>query len=277
MILFRGAGEYRCKILNLDSLVMPNRKLTGKTAIITGGGSGIGRAISLLFAEEGASVHILELNTEVADALVNEIQASGGQATAHACDVSQQQAVLSVINGIGTVDILVNNAGIAHVGDLEHTAEADFDRIYTVNVKGAYNVLYAVVPLMKKRGGGAILNMASIAALVGITDRFAYSTSKGAIHAMTLSVARDYLHQGIRCNSISPARVHTPFVDGFIAKNYPGKEAEMFETLSKSQPIGRMAQPKEIAAMALYLCSDDAGFITGNDYPVDGGFVTLNN
>lgn len=256
---------------------MPNRKLTGKTAIITGGGSGIGRAISLLFAEEGASVHILELNTEVADALVNEIQASGGQATAHACDVSQQQAVLSVINGIGAVDILVNNAGIAHVGDLEHTAEADFDRIYTVNVKGAYNVLYAVVPLMKKRGGGAILNMASIAALVGITDRFAYSTSKGAIHAMTLSVARDYLHQGIRCNSISPARVHTPFVDGFIAKNYPGKEAEMFETLSKSQPIGRMAQPKEIAAMALYLCSDDAGFITGNDYPVDGGFVTLNN
>ena len=256
---------------------MPNRKLTGKTAIITGGGSGIGRAISLLFAEEGASVHILELNTEVADTLVNEIQASGGQATAHACDVSQQQAVLSVINGIGVVDILVNNAGIAHVGDLEHTAEADFDRIYTVNVKGAYNVLYAVVPLMKKRGGGAILNMASIAALVGITDRFAYSTSKGAIHAMTLSVARDYLHQGIRCNSISPARVHTPFVDGFIAKNYPGKEAEMFETLSKSQPIGRMAQPKEIAAMALYLCSDDAGFITGNDYPVDGGFVTLNN
>ncbi|WP_188506665.1 SDR family NAD(P)-dependent oxidoreductase [Parapedobacter pyrenivorans] len=256
---------------------MPNRKLTGKTAIITGGGSGIGRAISLLFAEEGASVHILELNTEVADTLVAEIRAFGGDATAHACDVSQQQAVLSVISGIGTVDILVNNAGIAHVGDLEHTTEADFDRIYTVNVKGAYNVLYAVVPLMKKQGGGAILNMASIAALVGITDRFAYSTSKGAIHAMTLSVARDYLHQGIRCNSISPARVHTPFVDGFIAKNYPGKEAEMFETLSKSQPIGRMAQPREIAAMALYLCSDEAGFITGNDYPVDGGFVTLNN
>lgn len=256
---------------------MPNRKLTGKTAIITGGGSGIGRAISLLFAEEGASVHILELNTEVADTLVDEIRAFGGNATAHACDVSQQQAVLSVISGIGTVDILVNNAGIAHVGDLEHTTEADFDRIYTVNVKGAYNVLYAVVPLMKKQGGGVILNMASIAALVGITDRFAYSTSKGAIHAMTLSVARDYLHQGIRCNSISPARVHTPFVDGFIAKNYPGKEAEMFETLSKSQPIGRMAQPREIAAMALYLCSDEAGFITGNDYPVDGGFVTLNN
>ena len=257
--------------------LMDMKKLTGKTAIITGGGSGIGRAISLLFAEEGAFVHILELNTGIADALVGEIHALGGQAMAHACDVSKQAAVLSVVNSIGVVDILVNNAGIAHVGDLEHTAEADFDRIYAVNVKGAYNVLYAVVPLMKKHGGGTILNMASIAALVGITDRFAYSTSKGAIHAMTLSVARDYLHQGIRCNSISPARVHTPFVDGFIAKNYPGEEAEMFETLSKSQPIGRMARPKEIAALALYLCSDDAAFITGNDYPIDGGFVTLNN
>src|SRR3546814_299462 len=117
----------------------------------------------------------------------------------------------------------------------------------------------------------------SIATLVGITDRFAYSTSKGAVLAMTLSVARDYLHHGIRCNSISPARVHTPFVDGFVAKNYPGKEAEMFEKLSKSQPIGRMAQPEEIASLALYLCSDEAAFITGNDYPIDGGFVTLNN
>lgn len=256
---------------------MSTKKLTGKTAIITGGGSGIGRAISLLFAQEGASVHVLELNTAVADTLIDEIHSFGGQAIAHSCDVSKQDAVLDVVNGIGAVNILVNNAGIAHVGNLEHTSEADFDRIYTVNVKGAYNVLYAAVPLMKKQGGGVILNMASIAALVGITDRFAYSTSKGAVLAMTLSVARDYLHHGIRCNSISPARVHTPFVDGFIAKNYPGREAEMFDSLSKSQPIGRMARPEEIASLALYLCSDEAGFITGNDYPIDGGFVTLNN
>ncbi|SEK64049.1 SDR family NAD(P)-dependent oxidoreductase [Parapedobacter koreensis] len=256
---------------------MSNKKLAGKTAIITGGGSGIGRAISLRFATEGAAVHILELNTAVADTLVAEIHAFGGQATVHACDVSKQERILEVVNGIGVVDILVNNAGIAHVGSLEHTTEADFDRIYSVNVKGAYNALYAVVPLMKKQGKGVILNMASIAAIVGITDRFAYSTSKGAIAAMTLSVARDYLPYGIRCNSISPARVHTPFVDGFIAKNYPGKEAEMFGTLSKSQPIGRMAQPEEIASLALYLCSDEAGFITGNDYPIDGGFVKLNN
>ena len=243
----------------------------------TGGGSGIGRAISRRFAEEGAVIHILELNTAAAEEVVGEIQRQGGQATVHPCDVSSQRDVQNAVAAIGPVDILVNNAGIAHVGNLESTSEADFDRIMNVNVKGAYNVLHAVVPVMKAHGGGAILNMASIATLVGITDRFAYSTSKGAVLAMTLSVARDYLHHGIRCNSISPARVHTPFVDGFIAKNYPGKEAEMFDKLSKSQPIGRMAQPEEIASLALYLCSDEAAFITGNDYPIDGGFVTLNN
>ena len=253
------------------------KRLAGKTAIITGGGSGIGRAISWRFAQEGASVHILELNTGAAEELVAAIHDAGGQAAVHPCDVSVQRDVRDVITAIGAVDILVNNAGIAHVGNLENTSEDDFDRIIRVNVKGAYNVLHAVVPLMKEQGGGTILNMASIAALVGITDRFAYSASKGAVLAMTLSIARDYLHEGIRCNSISPARVHTPFVDGFIAKNYPGKETEMFEALSKSQPIGRMAQPEEIASLALYLCSDEAAFITGNDYPIDGGFVTLNN
>ncbi len=255
---------------------MSTNRLAGKTAIITGGGSGIGRAISWRFAEEGAAVHILELNTAAAEELAESIRGFGGQATVHPCDVSVQHDVHDVVTAIGAVDILVNNAGIAHVGKLEDTSEADFDRIMRVNVKGAYNVLHAVVPVMKEQGSGAILNMASIATLVGITDRFAYSTSKGAVLAMTLSVARDYLHEGIRCNSISPARVHTPFVDGFIAKNYPGKEAEMFEKLSKSQPIGRMAQPEEIASLALYLCSDEAAFITGNDYPIDGGFVTLN-
>ncbi|MGJ1430960.1 SDR family NAD(P)-dependent oxidoreductase [Sphingobacterium spiritivorum] len=252
-------------------------KLVNKSAIITGGGSGIGKAISLLFASEGAEVHILDLNTDGAEQVVEEIVAAGGKAKAHVCNVAIQSEVVAVVESIGTVDILVNNAGIAHVGKLEGCTSEDFDRVFNVNVKGAYNALYAAVPLMKKQGGGAILNMASIAAWVGISDRFAYSMSKGAIFAMTLSVARDYMEDGIRCNSISPARVHTPFVDGFIAKNYPGQEAEMFEKLSKSQPIGRMAQPEEIAKLALFLCSDDAGFITGNDYPIDGGFIKLNN
>jgi len=252
-------------------------KLNNKTAIITGGGSGIGRAMSVLFAKQGAEVHIIELNADAADETVKEIIIAGGKAFSHTCDVSNQQQVVETFGKIGKADILVNNAGIAHIGRADNTGEEDFDRIYNVNVKGAYNCLFAAIPLMKENRGGVILNTASIAASVGITDRFAYSTSKGAIRAMTLSVARDFLHEGIRCNSISPARVHTPFVDGFIAKNYAGKEAEMFEKLSKTQPIGRMAQPEEVAALALYLCSDEAGFITGCDYPIDGGFITLNN
>ena len=250
--------------------------LKGKSALITGGGSGIGRAISILFAQQGAHVHILELNAESGAAVANEIITKNGQASVHSCDVSDQQKVVSLFNEIGKIDILVNNAGIAHVGKADSTSANDFERVYNVNVKGAYNCLFAVIPLMKKNGGGAILNLASIAAIVGLSDRFAYSMSKGAIYAMTLSVAKDYLSDNIRCNSVSPARVHTPFVDGFIAKNYPGKEDEMFEKLSKSQPIGRMAKPEEVATMALYLCSDEASFLTGCDYPVDGGFIKLN-
>jgi len=251
--------------------------LKDKSAVITGGGSGIGKAMALLFAKQGAAVHIIELNKNAADDVVNEITQSGGTAVAYGCNVTSQQEVLDSFLSIGKIDILVNNAGIAHVGNVEKTSTEDFDRIYNVNVKGVYNCLHAAVPLMKSNGGGVILNLASIAYYVGLSDRFAYSMSKGAIAAMTLSVARDYLHDNIRCNSISPARVHTPFVDGFISKNYPGKEAEMFDNLSKTQPIGRMGTPGEIAALALYLCSDEAAFITGNDYPIDGGFIKLNS
>ncbi|HAL83991.1 MAG TPA: short-chain dehydrogenase [Mucilaginibacter sp.] len=252
-------------------------KLSNKSVVITGGGSGIGKAMSILFAKQGAQVHIIELNTEAATDTVNEITAADGYAFSHTCDVSKQQQVIDAFGKIGRIDILINNAGIAHIGKADTTSEADFDRIYNVNIKGVYNCLFAAIPIMKANNGGVILNTASIAAHVGITDRFAYSTSKGAIHAMTLSVARDYLHDNIRCNSISPARIHTPFVDGFIAKNYAGQEAEIFEKLSKTQPIGRMGKSEEVAALALYLCSDEAGFITGTDYPIDGGFITLNN
>lgn len=252
-------------------------KLKGKIAIVTGGGSGIGEAISKLFAQEGASVHIMDLNEEQGRQVVDKIVKEGGEAQLHVCSVSNQADVMKITADIGKIDILVNNAGIAHIGNLENCSERDFNHLFEVNVKGAYNMLYAVVPQMKNQGGGVILNLASIAALVGIPDRFAYSMTKGAVHAMSLSVARDYMKDNIRCNSISPARVHTPFVDGFIAKNYPGKEEEIFAKLSSSQPIGRMAKPEEIAKLALFLCSDDAEFITGNDYPIDGGFIKLNN
>jgi 2-keto-3-deoxy-L-fuconate dehydrogenase len=251
--------------------------LQNKTAVITGGGSGIGRAISLLFAKQGATVHIIELNAEAAAEVHETITTTGGTAQVHACNVSEAAQVHAVMEAIGRADILVNNAGIAHIGKADTTDAADFDRVYNVNVKGVYNCIHASIPLLRKAGGGVILNMSSIAAVVGIADRFAYSMSKGAVLGMTLSVARDYIHENIRCNCISPARVHTPFVDGFIAKNYPGKEDEMFAKLSASQPIGRMGTPDEVAALALYLCSDEAGFVTGCDYPLDGGFIRLNN
>ena len=254
--------------------------LQNKTAIVTGGASGIGLAISTAFAQAGALVHILELNAEQARQVVGDLIGAGYRVKAHLVDVSKQAEVRAVIDGIaagGPIDILVNNAGIAHIGNAETTTEADLDRLYNVNVKGVYNCLNATIPYLKANGGGVILNMASVAATVGIADRFAYSMTKGAVLTMTLSVAKDYLKHNIRCNCISPARVHTPFVDGFISKNYPGQEAEMFAKLSATQPIGRMAQPREIGALALYLCSDEAAFITGTDYPIDGGFVRLNN
>ena len=223
-------------------------------------------------------MRVLDIDEDAAKAVASEIVSTGGNAKAYRCDVSQQESVKAVFTQIfedGRVHILVNNAGISHIGNLEGTAEHDFDNIFCVNVKGMYNCMYASVAHMKANGGGMILNMASIAGTSGLVDRFAYSMSKGAVVAMTYSVAKDYLAHNIRCNCISPARVHTPFVDNFLHRNYPGKEQEMFEKLEKSQPIGRMAQPEEIAALALFLCSDEASFITGSDYPIDGGFLNL--
>nr|WP_307736070.1 glucose 1-dehydrogenase [Massilia pinisoli] len=250
--------------------------MNDKKAVVTGGGSGIGKAIATLFAERGAVVHVVDLNEAASAGVVEEIHAQGGQAIGHACDVSRQADVKALMERVGPIDILVNNAGIAHIGKADDTSEEDFDRVMSVNVKGVYNCLHAAIPQLRANGGGVIVNMASVAAWVGIKERFAYSTAKGAVMAMTLSVAKDYLQDGIRCNSISPGRVHTPFVDGFLARNYPGREAEMFAQLSKTQPIGRMATPAEVAALALYLCSNEAAFITGTDYPIDGGFITLN-
>ncbi|MBS7229574.1 SDR family oxidoreductase [Flavobacterium psychroterrae] len=251
--------------------------LQNKKAIVTGGSSGIGRAIATLFAKQGAEVHIIDLTIESAQEAVEDIRKSGGKVFSHSCNVANQKEVVATFEAIGNIHILINNAGIAHVGKVDTTPEADFDRVMEVNVKGVYNCLFAAIPQFRLSNGGVIVNMASIAAWVGIPDRFAYSTAKGAVMAMTLSVAKDYIKENIRCNSISPARVHTPFVDGFISKNYAGKEDEMFEKLSQSQPIGRMGKPDEIASLALYLCSDEAGFITGSDYPIDGGFIKLNN
>jgi 2-keto-3-deoxy-L-fuconate dehydrogenase len=252
-------------------------QLKGKHALVTGAASGIGLAIAELFAHHGASVFVLDLDAQKASEAAQSIaDKTGVAAIGIGCDVSQPESVAAAFEQAGTnLDILVNCAGIAHVGNLASTSPADLDRLYAVNVRGTYLCMQAALKPMLAAQSGVILNMASIAATAGLSDRFAYSMTKGAVLSMTLSVAKDYISQGIRCNCISPARVHTPFVDGFLAKNYPGQEAEKMKALAQSQPIGRMGTPAEIAILALYLCSDEASFLTGVDYPIDGGFFNL--
>ena len=257
---------------------MSGFRLDNKVALITGGASGIGQAIAHCFAEHGATIRVVDLNEEAARQTVERIAQSGGIATAHLCDLTdaaKTRAAFTEILKLSPVDILVNSAGVSHVGRLDTTGDEDFERIFNVNVLGTHHAMRETIQAMVAQGSGVILNLASIAASAGLEDRYAYSMSKGAVLSMTYSVARDYLRHNIRCNAISPARVHTPFVDGFVKKNFPGKEAEALAKLSASQPIGRMAQPSEVAALALYLCSDEASFITGTDYPLDGGFFNL--
>jgi len=254
-------------------------ELTGKSAVVTGGASGIGEAISLLFAKQGARVSVLDVDEAAARSAADRIVAAGGKADAQRCDVSSAADTLAAMGAVekaaGRIDILANIAGVVHIGTVETTAEADFDRVYRVNVKGMFLSTQAAMPIILKGGGGVILNMASIASLIGIPERFAYSTSKGAVLSMTRSIATDYMKKNVRCNCICPARVHTPLVDGYLRSTYPGREQEMFEELSAYQPLGRMGTPEEVAQMALYLCSDEASFITGQAFPIDGGVLVL--
>jgi 2-keto-3-deoxy-L-fuconate dehydrogenase len=257
----------------------PVFRLDRTVAVVTGAGSGIGRAIASTFARQGARVFVLERDVGAAAETVAQLAAAGGTAVAVPCDVSDAAAVTAAFTRVdadaGRLDILVNNAGIAHIGTVESTTEADLDRIYAVNVKGVFLCSQAALPRLRRSGGGVILNLASIASLIGLVDRFAYSMSKGAVLTMTRSIAVDYIKDGIRCNCICPARIHTPFVDGYLRQHYPGREQELFQQLSAYQPIGRMGTPEEVAALALYLCSDQASFITGQAYPIDGGVLVF--
>ena len=242
--------------------------LTNKNALVTGGSSGIGRAITETLKSQGADVYVLDLNENKSNTLqgVSTIKT----------DITNSSKLKEVFNKLpDKIDILINNAGIGLVGNIEQTEEKDFDNLYNVNIKGVYNCVKTFLPKMKSNGG-AIINMASIVSHVAVNNRFAYTMTKGAVHAMTYAIAKDYIQYGIRCNSVSPARVHTPLVDEYLGKNYPGKEDEMFKNLSKTQPIGRMGKPEEVANLVLYLCSDEASFITGSDFPIDGGFIKLN-
>jgi NAD(P)-dependent dehydrogenase (short-subunit alcohol dehydrogenase family) len=253
---------------------MPPR-LSQRQAVVTGAGSGIGRAIALRFAAEGAQVALLDLSADAAESVAQAIRTDGGTAQAIACDVTDLKSVERAFAAIDRIDILVPSAGVAHVGNAITTSPADFDRLFAVNVRGVYHALHVALPRMVAQKRGVILNLASIASKIGLQDRFAYGMTKGAVLTMTLSVARDFIGDGIRCNCVCPARVHTPFVDGFIARNYPDNREEMFQKLSAAQPIGRMGTPEEIATLAAFLCSDEASFITGSAYDIDGGVTLL--
>jgi 2-keto-3-deoxy-L-fuconate dehydrogenase len=254
--------------------------LENKVAIVTGGAKGIGKAIAQLFHELGAEVHVFDIDEISGRKTVKEISASNGGVTFHPCDVSDHQAVgrvfKSVFDQSGRLDLLVNNAGISHIGTVESTSPEDMDKLYAVNVKSVYNCSHFAVRYMKKTGGGSIVNLSSIAADTGLADRFAYTMSKGAVQSMTYSIAKDYIKDNIRCNAVGPARIHTPFVDGYLEEHYPDSKEEMFDKLSKTQPMGRMGKPREVAQLIAYLCSDAASFITGSFYPIDGGFIHLN-
>lgn len=259
----------------------PLFSLRDKVAIVTGGGKGIGESICKVFASQGARVHFLDVDIENGQRVEQEIRKSGGKATYYESDVTKHDQVgrlfQQIFDQTGSLDILVNNAGIAHIGNVETTTPDDMDRLFRVNIKGVYSCLHFGVKYMKKSGGGAIVNLASVASVLGIADRFAYSTTKGAVYTMTFSIAKDYIKDNIRCNAVGPGRVHTPFVDGYLKANYPGQEKEVYDQLAKTQPIGRMGKPEEIAHLITFLCSDEAGFITGSFYPIDGGFLTLNS
>ena len=253
--------------------------LKNKVSVITGGGSGIGQSISKIFAANGSIVYLLEINKEQAQKTCEEISNLGGAAEFIKCNIADPQSVQSAVQKVfadeSRIDILVNNAGISHIGNIEQTSREDMNKLFDVNVMGMFHVTKEIIPSMVKNNGGVILNLASIVAKVGLSERFAYTMTKGAVLSMTLSIAKDYIEKNIRCNCICPARVHTPFVDDYLAKNYAGREREVFENLSKFQPIGRMGKPDEIAKFALFLCSNDSSFITGATYDIDGGVMNL--
>lgn len=253
--------------------------LDGKSALVTGAGSGIGREIALLFAKQGATVGVGDINDAGAQGVVDEIVQAGGTALPLHLDVTSRESardgVAAIVEQTGRIDILVNNAGIGMVGSLTETEPADFERLMAVNVYGVYHCSQAAVNQMlaQEPQGGAIVNIASVAGQVAVSRRFAYGTTKGAVISITQSVAMDYIDKGIRCNCICPGTVESPFVEAYLQKYHQGEIEETRKQLHARQPLGRMGRPDEIAPLALYLASDEAAYVTGSQMVIDGGLT----
>ena len=245
-------------------------ELTGKSALVTGAGSGIGAAIADTFARAGAHVFATDVQLASATETAERIRSAGGAATPLALDVRDEAACAEVARLTGPLDILVNNAGIGHVGTALTTTGADLDRLYAVNVRGMLNVTKVYLPEMVARRKGVIVNMASVAGLVGIQDRLAYATTKFAVVGLTKCMALDHAADGVRINCICPGRVETPWVSARV-REYPDPE-KAYREMAATQAMGRMGKPEEIAAAALYLASDEASFVTGSAFAIDGGW-----
>ncbi|MDQ3780421.1 MAG: SDR family oxidoreductase [Chloroflexota bacterium] len=254
-------------------------RLDGKSALVTGAGSGIGREIALLFAKQGATVALGDIDQAAAERVAAEIAAAGGAGFAVPLDVTDraaaEAAVQTVVDRHGHLDILVNNAGIGMVGNLLETEPADFHRLMGVNVDGVFHCSRAAIAQMlaQRPAGGTIVNIASIAGMVAVARRFAYCATKGAVISMTQSTAMDYVDQGIRCNCISPGTVESPFVEAYLQRYHAGEIEETRQALHARQPLGRMGRPDEIAPLALYLVSDEAAYVTGAQMVIDGGLT----
>jgi NAD(P)-dependent dehydrogenase (short-subunit alcohol dehydrogenase family) len=242
--------------------------LGGKTALVTGAGSGIGASIAETFARAHARVLVTDRDAAAARATADRIVESGGQATSAVLDVTDVDACRQVVASAGRLDILVNNAGIGCVGTLLETDGADLDRLYGVNVRGVFNMSKACLPAMIERRSGVLINMASVGGLVAVKDRLAYCTTKFAVVGLTKSMALDHSAAGVRVNCICPARVETPWVAARV-KEYPDPE-KAYREMAATQVVGRMGRPDEIAAAALYLASDEAAFVTGSALVIDG-------
>ena len=254
-------------------------RLEKKIAFVTGAGSGIGESIARLFAQQGAHVVLADMREGAAQRVADEIREAGGSTRVQPLDVAEESQVKAAIERAaateGRLDILVNNAGISHVGSILETSLEDWERIMRVNARGVFLCAREGVRQMLAQSprGGAIINMSSVAAMIGIERRLPYCASKGAVLALTRSIAIDFATQGIRCNAICPGTVQTPFVDGYLARNFAGHEDEMRQQLHARQPVGRMGQPDEIAHATLYLASDEAAFVTGSALVIDGGWT----